>query len=322
MFQKEENSSPTTPKSTTHLIFVPEPGRTHSYLPYSNHPPDFKQSRAELYVEDDTMTLSSTSHPVDMINGEHRSIQQHAMSLTTQSGINNGGHLRSADQNDLSLTDKLRYKRQQKQEKSHFYTTTSKRMFIIFCIMTLLTVISLVIYFCWPRVPKIILQSEKAERIGDPADWGPTQQPWLRAAWKLNMTLDNSANFIPTQINDIELILMDRDTYVPFAWSRTGPIRLVPYKETLYSLIFRVDYESQNVNDTTFKNLYNACGPQIPTESPALNVTMQAGTNTIFLKTISILTHFLLGSCSYYWFGLVFCFTSSATRRRRITLPI
>ncbi|GAA5814719.1 hypothetical protein MFLAVUS_008219 [Mucor flavus] len=266
---KDENSSPTTPKSTTQLIFVPEPGRTHSYLPYSNHAPDFKQSRAELYVEEDTMTLAS-SHQVDMINGEH-TLQQHTFSLTTQDDTINRGHRKISD---LCLTDKLRHKRQQKLQQGHFYTPSSKRICIVFCVITVLAVISLIIYFCWPRIPKLVLKSEKVERIGDPADWGPNHQPWLRAAWKLNMTLDNTVNFVPTRINDIELVLMDRDTYIPFAWSRTGPIHLDPYKETLYSLIFRVNYESPSVNDTTFKNLYNACGPQIPTESPVLNAVV------------------------------------------------
>ncbi|KAI9252772.1 hypothetical protein EDC94DRAFT_620614 [Helicostylum pulchrum] len=277
---KDENSSPTTPKSTTQLIFVPEPGRTHSYLPYSNHAPDFKQSRAELYVEEeDVMTLASSHHQVDMINGEHAT-QQHTFSLTAQDDTINRGHRKISD---LCITDKLRYQRQQKLQQGHFDTPSSRRIFIVFCVITALTVIGLISYFCWPRIPKLVLKSEKVERIGDPADWGPNHQPWLRAAWKLNMTLDNTVNFIPTRISAIELVLMDRDTYKPFAWSRTGPIYLDPYKETLYSLVFRVNYESPSVNDTTFKNLYNACGPQIPTESPVLNVTMQASIYLFFL---------------------------------------
>ncbi|KAI9343380.1 hypothetical protein BD770DRAFT_447406 [Pilaira anomala] len=266
---KEELPITTTITTTPKFLFVPEPGRAHSYLPYSNHAPDFKQSRTELYVEDDTMTMIS-SNQVDMINGEHTTVQ-HAFSLTAQDEINHNNRGRKAsDQTDLSLTDKLRLKRQQNQKQSHFHTPSSRRIFIIFCVMTAFTILSIIIYFCWPRIPTLSLKSEKVERIGDPADWGPNHQPWLRAAWKLNMTLDNTDNFVPTRIHDIELVLLDRDTDVPFAWSRTGPIQLAPYKDTLYSLVFRVNYESSSVNDTTFKNLYNACGPQIPTESPAI----------------------------------------------------
>lgn len=261
------------------------------------------------------MTLAS-SHQVDMINGEH-TLQQHTFSLTTQDDTINRGHRKISD---LCLTDKLRHKRQQKLQQGHFYTPSSRRIFIVFCVITVLAVISLIIYFCWPRIPKLVLKSEKVERIGDPADWGPNHQPWLRAAWKLNMTLDNTVNFVPTRINDIELVLMDRDTYIPFAWSRTGPIHLDPYKETLYSLIFRVNYESPSVNDTTFKNLYNACGPQIPTESPVLNVTMQASISLLFLLLLSNCLYIYTGNCSYHRFSLVLRVTCSSTGRRRITL--
>lgn len=172
----------------------------------------------------------------------------------------------------LSLSNsKYEYKRQQ---ASIFH---SKKYWIAIGIFMCVGLLAIIIYFCWPRIPRIIMKNEKAERVGDPADWGPNQQPWLRAAWQLNMTLDNEANFVPTRIRDVELVLMDRDTHQPFAWSRSGAIQLAPHKQTLIPLTFRVDYESQSVNDTTFKNLYNACGPQMPSESPVLNVTMQAG---------------------------------------------
>lgn len=168
----------------------------------------------------------------------------------------------------LSLSNsKYEYKRQ----------PTRKKYWIVVGIFTSIGLLAIIIYFCWPRIPHIILKNEKAERVGDPADWGPNQQPWLRAVWQLNMTLDNDSNFVPTRIHNIELMLMDRDTKQPFAWAMSGALKLPPHKQTLVPLVFRVDYESQSVNDTTFKNLYNACGPQMPSESPVLNVTMQAG---------------------------------------------
>jgi hypothetical protein len=254
-----KENSPTTPKSTTRLIFQPEPGRTNSYLPYSNHAPDFVQSRAELYVEEeDTATIISTSHPVDMINKEHIMIT----TTTSTRHISPSHH--------ESLTDKFRYKRPKRFSSKHIF-------WICVSITSILSILAVVVYFCWPRIPHLTIKSEKAERVGEPADWGPHQQPWLRAAWKLNMTLDNQDNFVPTRVKDIELVLMDRDTHFPFAWSRTGPLYLAPRKETTVSLLFRVDYESQSVDDPTFKNLYNACGPQMPTDTPPLNVSLQAG---------------------------------------------
>lgn len=192
-----------------------------------------------------------------MINGEHVII---ATSSTR--------HLSSSYHE--SLTDKFKYKPPKRFSSRHIF-------WICVSITSLLGVFTIVVYICWPRIPRLLIKSEKAERIGEPADWGPHQQPWLRAEWKLNMTLNNQANFVPTRIKNIELVLMDRDTHLPFAWSRTGPLNLAPRKDTTISLLFRVDYEPQSVDDPTFKNLYNACGPQMPTESPPVNVTLQAG---------------------------------------------
>lgn len=186
---------------------------------------------------------------------------------------------RRCSSTNISLTDKVRYQRRQKkqQENTHFNTAYSKRLFIAFVVLVALAGLALIVYFCWPRVPKVIIKSAKLERVGEPADWGPTQQPWLRAAWRMNVTIDNTVNFVPTHIHRVEWTLRDRDTNVPFAWSTTDATRFQPYSDTLLRVDFRVNYESPSVNDTTFKNLYNACGPQIPTETPALNVTMQAG---------------------------------------------
>lgn len=251
-------------------------------MPYSNHAPDLKQAKAELYVEDEEEdTQSIHFRVVDMINGV---VIQQGHSPLNDSKKDNEGNDRNADRHsssgNISLTDKVRRQRRQKkqQENTHYFNTAySKRLFIAFVVLVALVGLALIVYFCWPRVPKVIIKSAKLERMGEPADWGPTQQPWLRAAWRMNVTIDNTVNFVPTRVSRVEWTLRDRDTDVPFAWSTTDATRFQPYSDTLLRIDFRVNYESPSVNDTTFKNLYNACGPQIPTETPALNVTMQAG---------------------------------------------
>ncbi|KAI8348024.1 hypothetical protein EDC96DRAFT_448853, partial [Choanephora cucurbitarum] len=133
----------------------------------------------------------------------------------------------------------------------------------------------LIAYICWPRIPRIHIVNKKADRVGDPADWGPRQQPYFKAEWQLNITLDNHSSFVPTLIQTMHIILKDRDTLQPFAWSTTDSFQLMPQKSTVMTINLQVDYEPPNITDVTFENLYNACGPQIPAESPALNITMQ-----------------------------------------------
>ncbi|KAI8889712.1 hypothetical protein K501DRAFT_170265, partial [Backusella circina FSU 941] len=246
--------------------FPPEPGRAHSYLPYSHHPPDLVQSRAALYVEEDTVTLSSVTQ-VDVINGEH-----------VQQPIINTLHKRQPTlMSTMSFTDRLYTKRQKK--------SSMWKLCLLLSLVTLATA-GILTFFCWPRLPQLELKSEKAERIGEPADWGPDAHPSYRAVWVLNMTLNNHANYIPTHIQDIELTLSDRDTHLAFASATTGAVTLPPHQDTILPLQFRVSYETTNTTDPTFKNLYNACGPQMPRDSPALNASLQAGNRLLIMRAI------------------------------------
>ncbi|KAI8333753.1 hypothetical protein BD560DRAFT_45463 [Blakeslea trispora] len=133
----------------------------------------------------------------------------------------------------------------------------------------------LIAYICWPRVPRIHIINKKADRVGDPADWGPKQQPYFKAVWQLNITIDNHVSFVPTLVQAMHFVIKDRDTFQPFAWSTVGPFRLMSQQSTSMTISFKVDYEPSNITDVTFENLYDACGPQIPAESPPLNITMQ-----------------------------------------------
>ncbi|KAI7897547.1 uncharacterized protein BX663DRAFT_527788 [Cokeromyces recurvatus] len=186
------------------------------------------------------------------------------------------------------------------------------RRFYLWMILIVL-VISFLIFFCWPRTFKIRFNKagEKIERVGDPADWGPSQQPWLRASWKLNLTLDNTVNWIPTYVKELEFVLMDRDTHSPFAWSSSSSF-LLKAQEEVISPVFRVNYEPPSVEDPTFKNLYNACGPQMPSELPILNVTLQAGKKKRGMLVIKI----LIKHISYSYFRSFVVLSHDSTSHR------
>ncbi|KAI8970236.1 hypothetical protein BDF20DRAFT_113096 [Mycotypha africana] len=264
----KEESSPTTPKSATQLLppspFQQEPGRAYSYLPYSNHALDLGKATSkkptDLYVEDDidNMTITSFHQVVNMLNGEE---QQRALTLITD----NNNKL-------LLLQQQQEIKKRGRKPRSIFL---DRRCWVITTFCCLGIILSMATYFCWPRLPLFVITSEKLERIGEPADWGPKHQPWLKATWELNMTLNNSGNYVQTRVQNIEFILKDKNTHQPFAWSKSGVLQLPAHEKTKVSLLFNVDYEPNSVDDPTFKNLYNACGPQMPSEPPALNVTLE-----------------------------------------------
>lgn len=273
--------------------------RTHSYLPYTNHPTDLAkmhhQHQRGLYYPathesaagmDETSTYYMPAK--SMTATTHHSPSQHRL----------GSMLTTVDPNDhqvqnqhtqrlevikptllsSSLTDLRR--QQQKPTRALF----RRRVLLVALAILAMLSIATVFFVCWPRTPRIKLTKQaaaaKSRLPEDATDWGQDEQhPWLRTAWAVNVTLDNRDNLIPTHLSRLDLILADQDTQQPFARSYITMLVLPPREETQLSMIFDVDYEtSGGLKDPTFEHLYNACGPQKISNKlpPALNVTLEA----------------------------------------------
>ncbi|KAI8139789.1 hypothetical protein BJV82DRAFT_668485 [Fennellomyces sp. T-0311] len=265
--------------SDTVTVAMDEPGRTHSYLPYSNHPPNIQKANGHgLYVEDDddrpANSLMTTHHrmlPPNSASSQHLgSFITEPTVLNEESMINNK-HLAG------SLTDLRRFNNRRHRQRKGFLRP------VLLVAFTILLLLGLAFFFCWPRTPKIRLASQGAagrtRRPDDQTDWGnDPQHPWLKTSWIVNVTLDNHDNFIPTHVNTLELIMADQLTQQPFARSTISGLKLLPRTETLLNMLFDVEYETPSVKDPTFEHLYNACGPQkiSALAPPALNITLQA----------------------------------------------
>ncbi|KAI7860277.1 hypothetical protein BDC45DRAFT_494052 [Circinella umbellata] len=277
-------------------------GRTHSYLPYTNHPPDITKARYHFYAEDDDRPANSlmTTTTARMIPPCSAS-SQHLGSFITEPNVlneesminnnyhnnitNSNNHYNNSNNSDAidnkhlagSLTDLRRFNKERQQKRKGLLRPLFIVLFVIFLM------IGFAFFFCWPRIPKIRLAPQAAagriRRPEDQTDWGPDQQhPWLKTAWIVNVTLDNHENFIPTRVNTLELVMADQVTNQPFARSTLHDLILSPRTETLFNLLFDVEYETPSIKDPTFEHLYNACGPQkiSAMAPPALNITLQA----------------------------------------------
>ncbi|KAI9493326.1 hypothetical protein BDB00DRAFT_375925 [Zychaea mexicana] len=295
---KRQDAAATTTTTTTGAAAVAEPsseisdavtlaleepaGRTHSYLPYTNHAPDISKARYHLYCEDDDdrpanslMTTTARMMPPNSASSQHL-----GSLITEPTVLNEEGMINNNNNNDEknlagSLTDLRRFNN--RRQRKGFVRPLVLVVFVI-CLL-----LGLAFFFCWPRIPKIRLAPQAAagrtRRPDDQTDWGPDQQhPWLRTSWIVNVTLDNHDNFIPTHVSTLELVLADQVTQQPFARSVLHGLTLSPRAETLLNTLFEVEYETPSIKDPTFEHLYNACGPQkiSALASPALNITLQA----------------------------------------------
>ncbi|KAI8140257.1 hypothetical protein BJV82DRAFT_671688 [Fennellomyces sp. T-0311] len=235
--------------------------RANSYLPYSNHPPDLTHARTELYLNEEQDASSSSRHPhfsnrLDLHDGPSRSM----LSSNTMSLLFKAAPLRK-EQTALSL---------------QIVRKKPQRWHILFSIITLLLLTAgLVTFFCWPRTPGLSMD-DNAQTVYEPADWGPDSQPFLKATWLVNVTFDNTRNWIPTHINRMELYLVDvLHEDQQFGMATMESVFLSPRTTTLMRILFHINYDAPSVNDPTFRNLYNACGPKKVGTPPDLAVKIQ-----------------------------------------------
>ncbi|ORX49123.1 hypothetical protein DM01DRAFT_310216 [Hesseltinella vesiculosa] len=181
----------------------------------------------------------------------------------------------------MSLCEELR-KQQQYQHigwSHHARRWVCHRWCLVLLLVFLALAAALVLFFCWPRLPLVAMAST-ADTFGlDAPDWGPPQSPFYHTTWQLNLTLDNRPNFIPLHLRQVDLVLnmlnYNSDlTIIPFASTSLSDLTLVAKQD--FNAVFAVNYTavSSNLTDPTFAQFYNACGPHMVNNPPALNVSL------------------------------------------------
>lgn len=229
--------------------------RIHSYLPYTNHVPDLNRPNNSFYLDPPEITLSDPHGAKSML-----SVTNASMTRALLLDSNN----RESPILPTTTLDAIQSKKNKKRQKNKmlcwFCLTRTRTMVTAFIV--LLAALALVWFFCWPRSPNVKVMGSSAQTINLPADWGPDQQPWLRATWLLNVTLDNSPNWIPTRLK-ADLTLIIRPTDVPFGFATYAPLEaLPPGTNSSLQLPFAIQYYATSKNDPTFQLLYDACGPK------------------------------------------------------------
>jgi hypothetical protein len=149
-------------------------------------------------------------------------------------------------------------------------------------IITVFIVVIVVIwYFVWPRVPLLTLDDiDINAQLKIPTN---TTQKTISTSWLVNISADNSANWIPTRIHHWDVIITDDRTNRLFGQGQIGSFVLAPRRTSIITLPMNIYYETTNENDTTFQDLYNACGIQEKTS--VADQTKQSLLNATFHVT-------------------------------------
>ncbi|KAG2219783.1 hypothetical protein INT45_008874 [Circinella minor] len=260
--------------------------RANSYLPYSNHPPDFSHAKNELYLNEEQDAPLSLRHPyfqnrLDLLhhdgfsrNAEHgheNGPSRSMFSATTMSFLFKSATLLPVHKEQTSLS--LEIERRKKNQPKRRYQQHCCHI-LFFIITLILLAAGLITFFCWPRTPQLSMD-DSAQSIYAPTDWGQDNLISLRATWLLNVTFDNTQNWLSTHIYWMELYLVDALHQDKRFGMATESLVIPPRTSSLQQMIFHVSYDAASLNDPTFQNLYNACGPKKVGTSSDLAVEIQ-----------------------------------------------
>ncbi|KAI8975080.1 hypothetical protein BDF20DRAFT_876818 [Mycotypha africana] len=251
--------------------------RANSYLPYSHHARDPNQKAEPIYIEEysapatTSLGVGSLLHDsmLDPYTQPHHQLNS-SHGKTIDSKVSNDKDLHDEE----ALPEHLLKKRRRKQRKC-----CGLRLLTVGFISVVVTVIIVLVwYFVWPRIPSMTL--DDVDNIGSIQVITNSTRKVMSTQWLLNLTADNSVNWVPTRIQALDIFITDDKTNQAFGNGSSGFFILPPKKKSIVTIPMTIFYASDNVNDTTFQDLYNACGVQVTSNTPfenlqdSLNVTL------------------------------------------------
>lgn len=250
--------------------------RANSYLPYSHHQRDPLAPVAPIYIEERANSFLTDKDRTISLQPEHTDI-------LTATSDRRPFHALQQPPPDLPFTVKRKRK-----------SCWRRRHAIIAIAILVVAIIAVIWYFVWPRVPSF--QVAGADDIGTTPtiskDTGLYNTTWL-----LILSVDNTANWVPTRIENLAVTVVDRNTSQPFGHGNSGSLVLSPRAKQTVNVTMDIYYQKSSESDQTFYDLYNSCSnfkeygsvvPVIDGESdklPAFDFTLDVQISGIAWKT-------------------------------------
>ncbi|KAI9312192.1 hypothetical protein BX666DRAFT_862312 [Dichotomocladium elegans] len=149
---------------------------------------------------------------------------------------------------------------------------------LVFVAFVLVILVGLACFFVWPRWPNSIIFQNLG--IITPYNATDLNSKIYEAVWQLNLTVDNSENWIPTRMKGFTVRVNDRSTNVKIGEGRTGSF-ILPGKsrDILISLPLTIQYSTTKSEDTTLSNLFYCAGVASNADSSS---TTTHGLNLVF----------------------------------------
>lgn len=243
--------------------------RANSYLPYSHHDRDPYEKTTPIYIEECIVPPSNLLGVGSLLQDNRNNSVN--LSLTEHTPIhNNHSHNHSNSNSSHRYNDKMvdMLPEISKRKKQRECCGMNYRLLVLILIIFIAIIVT-IWYFVWPRIPTLIL--DDVDNIGKIIVSTNTTEKSMATDWFVNMTTTNGKNWVPTRIKSIDLVFIDNNTNQRFGHGTLESIVLPANTPSIVTFLVKIKYQTDNFDDKTFQDLYNACGIQVASPVPFEN---------------------------------------------------
>ncbi|ORX58208.1 hypothetical protein DM01DRAFT_1405835 [Hesseltinella vesiculosa] len=236
--------------------------RTHSYLPYSNHQPTQRlyQTPSSSLALDDSGRLHSFSTP------DGKPVGSLLQDNFTMDMVDTP--IRQQRKEELPAIDLAVPK-----SRHHRCLGLGRKGKLLVFAFFVIVVLILLLYFVCPRALNVsVVQgtlfssntgSNNTLTSPNNASTGYSNN------WNISVSIDNTANWVPIHINQLDLFVYDASTGIGIGNGSTSALQLNPKSQSLIFINTTIDYHSSNPSDPTLVDIGEACtSAQITTGTP------------------------------------------------------
>lgn len=226
--------------------------RANSYLPYSNHNRDPYDPVEPIYLQEEVDDLPSFNSPNNHNNRNNRgpvgSILQDNIAMDM---INEDHNYYASSQHHGDKKEEVMEPLPAIKKKKWWLRLGISGKKLLFGVFGFLAVVVVIAYFVWPRDPT--LKFLTAELASKPY----YNETTMIATWNVNFTVDNTVNWVPTNINNFAVTV--RSSGEAFGTGNSGKLTLKPKRiDEVISIPINIDFTRDPTNPT-LKDLLNAC---------------------------------------------------------------
>ncbi|KAI8051096.1 uncharacterized protein B0P05DRAFT_562938 [Gilbertella persicaria] len=238
--------NPNKPKKKKQYYYEDQEKRANSYLPYSHHARNPNHPVEPIYLDEDLPSFNSPNHHSRQVG----SILQDNIVMDMMSDTPYAPPQDYEQKTQQGMIETLPVKK----KKWWAQLGISGRK-LVFAVFGFIILVALIWYFVWPRDPTLAFL-DAGLKDDTTAHYTSTS---MEATWSVNFTVNNMDNWIPTNIQNFAVSVIDESTGEVFGRGNTGHLSLRPRAiDQVINVPIYINI-TRDATNPTLRDLLNAC---------------------------------------------------------------